>query len=90
MQLKDDIKLEVEGAYDRLMQAKKSLDIQGANIAEAEEGLRIANVRYKSGVGTQLEVLSAQVALTDARNAQAEAIFQFRQARAELKKTTSL
>lgn len=90
MQLKDDIKLEVEGAYDRLMQAKKSLDIQGANIAEAEEGLRIANVRYKSGVGTQLEVLSAQVALTDARNAQAQAIFQFRQARAELKKTTSL
>jgi len=90
MQLKDDIKLEVEGAYDRLMQAKKSLDIQGVNIAEAEEGLKIANVRYKSGVGTQLEVLSAQLALTDARSAQAEAIFQFRQARAELKKATSL
>ncbi len=89
-QLKDDIKLEVEGSYDRLLQAKKSLDIQGVNIAEAEEGLKIANLRYKSGVGTLLEVLSAQVALTDARNAQAEAIFQFRQARAELKKATSL
>ncbi len=90
MQLKDDIRLEVEAAYDRLTQAKKSLEIQGVNIAEAEEGLKIANLRYKSGVGTLLEVLSAQVALTDARNAQAEAIFQFRQARSEIKKTTSL
>jgi len=90
MQLKDDIRLEVEAAFDRLIQAKKSLEIQGVNIAEAEEGLKIANLRYKSGVGTLLEVLSAQVALTDARNAQAKAIFQFRQARAELKKTTSL
>lgn len=90
MQLKDDIKLEVEGAFDRLLQAKKAMEIQGDNIAEAEEGLRIANVRYKSGVGTLLEVLSAQVALTDARSAQAEAVFQFRQARAELKKTTNL
>lgn len=89
-QLIDDIRLEVEGSYDRLLQAKKSLDIQGVNIAEAEEGLKIANLRYKSGVGTLLEVLSAQVALTDTRNAQAEAIFQFRQARAELKKATSL
>jgi len=86
----DDIRLEVEAAYDRLMQAKKSLDIQKTTIAQAEEGLKIANLRYNSGVGTQLEVLSAQTALTDARRARAEALFLFRQARAGLKKATTV
>ena len=89
-QLKDDIRLEVESAYDRLIQAKKALDIQDVNIAEAQEGLKIANVRYESGVGTLLEVLSAQVALTDARNARAAALFSFREARAGLKKASTI
>ncbi|MFZ5981632.1 MAG: TolC family protein [Candidatus Zixiibacteriota bacterium] len=89
-QTRDDIRLEVEAAYDALLQAKKSLDIQGLTIAQAEEGLKIANLRYESGVGTQLEVLSAQAALTDARSALAEALFMFRQAKAGLKKATTL
>ncbi len=88
--LRDDIRLQVEEAYDRLVQAKKALDIQGANIAEAEEGLKIANVRYESGVGTLLEVLSAQVALTDARNARAAALFSFREARARLERASTI
>lgn len=87
---RDAIKLEVEEAYDLLVQAKKSLDIQGVTIAQAEEGLSIANVRYESGVGTQLEVLSAQTALTQARNSLALAKFVFRQARAQLKKATTV
>ncbi len=87
---RDAVKLEVEEAYDLMIQAKKSLDIQGATIAQAEEGLKIANLRYESGIGTQLEVLSAQTALTQARNALALAKFAFREARAKLKKATTL
>lgn len=89
-QVRDDVALEVESAYDRLIQAKKSLDVQGETIAQAEEGLKIADVRYQSGVGTQLEVLSAQTALTQARTALAEALFGFRAARSALKKATTL
>lgn len=88
-QTRDRVRLEVEEAYYQLQQAKKSLDIQGVNIEEAQEGLNIANVRYESGVGTLLEVLSAQVALTDARNANAEALFNFRVAEARLKRATT-
>lgn len=87
---RDAIRLEVEEAYDQLVQAKKALDIQGVTIDQAEEGLSIANVRYESGVGTQLEVLSAQSALTQARNSLALAKFVFRQARAQLKKATTV
>ncbi|MCB2229324.1 TolC family protein [bacterium] len=89
-QTKDDIALEVEDAYDRLRQAKQAVDIQGATIAAAKEGLKIAKLRYESGVGTQLEVLSAQTALTEARRLQAEAIYSFRAARAGLKKATTI
>ncbi len=89
-QLKDDVRLEVEEAYDQFMQSRKALTAQSETIAQAEEGMRIANLRYESGVGTQLEVLSAQTALTQARSQLAQTIFQYRLARAALKKATGL
>jgi len=88
-QQRDDIHLEVEAAYDRILQTKQALDVQKNTIAQAEEGLKIANLRYESGVGTLLEVLSARAALTDARRIQAEALFAFREAKAQLKLTTT-
>jgi len=89
-QIRDNITLEVEEAYTNILQAKKALDIQGATIAAAKEGLKIAQLRYQSGVGTQLEVLSAQAALTQAREIEAEALYSFRIARAGLKKATTV
>jgi len=86
----DDIELEVEEAYDHLLRAKEALDIQGNTIAQAEKGMDIANLRYESGIGTQLEVLSAETALRDARRILAEALFAFRQAKAGLKKATTI
>lgn len=86
----DDIRLEVEQAYDQLVRAKRSLDIQRETIAQAEEGLDIANLRYEQGVGTQLEVLSAQAALTQARNSLAQALFFFRTSKAELNRATTV
>lgn len=90
LQTIDDIKLQVEEAYDRIRQAKEALDIQGNTIAQAEKGMEIANLRYESGVGTQLEVLSAETALREARRIQAEALFAFREAKAGLKKATTI
>jgi len=89
-QKRDDIRLEVEEAYDRLLQARNALVLQENTIAQAEEGFRIANLRYESGVGTLLEVLSAQAALTQAREILAEATFAYRIARASLKMATTI
>jgi len=88
-QTRDDIRLEVEGAYDALIKAKKALELQKETIQQAEEGMRIANLRYQTGIGTQLEILSAQTALTDAKTNLASAIYQFRLAKSALKKATS-
>lgn len=89
-QLEDDIRMEVEEAFDQFYQARRALTAQSETIAQAEEGMRIANLRYESGVGTQLEVLSAQTALTQARSQLAQTIFQYRLAKAALKKATGM
>jgi len=87
-QLYDDIKLEVEAAYDKMVQARKALTSQNETIVQAEEAMRIADLSYESGMATQLEVLAAQTALTQARTQLAETIFNLRLARAQLKKAT--
>lgn len=87
-QLFDDIRLEVEQAYDNLFQADKALEMQTETIALAEEGKRIADLRYESGVGTQLEVLSAQTALTQSRTQFIQTVHSYRLAKAALKKAT--
>ncbi len=85
-QMMDDVRLEVEAAYDGLIQAKRALSVQKETIDQADEGLRIANLRYQTGIGTQLEILSAQTALTDARTNLARAVYNFRLAKSALKK----
>ena len=87
-QMYDNIRLEVEEAYDNLNQTRKALDMQTETIAQAEEGMRIADLRYESGVGTQLEVLSAQTALTQARTQFAQTAYAYRLAKSALKKAT--
>jgi len=87
---RDNVRLEVEQAYDRLLQARESLETQKNTIALAEEVLRIADLSYESGVGTLLDVLSAQAALTQARELLAQATFTYRTARAGLKLATTI
>ncbi|MEW5701310.1 MAG: TolC family protein [Candidatus Zixiibacteriota bacterium] len=61
------IALEVESARNQFREATQRLEAQREVVGEAERGLSIANLRYESGVGTQLEVLDAQLALATAR-----------------------
>ncbi|MDF1545403.1 MAG: TolC family protein [bacterium] len=82
--MEDQVKLQVEQAYDLMVQARKSIETVVGTVAEAEEADRIARLRFESGMGTQLEVLSAQAALTQARNSQAVAEYNYNMARAGL------
>ena len=61
------VALEVEQARNYFHEATQRLEAQKETVAQAERGLQVANVRYESGVGTQLEVLDAQLELTTAR-----------------------
>jgi TolC family type I secretion outer membrane protein len=61
------IELQVRTAYSDFLQARETLDSQEKVQEEADEALREANARQEAGTGTQLDVLDAETALTQAR-----------------------
>ncbi len=65
--LRDQVELQVRDAFLSYNEATERLQTQIKTIEQAEEGLRIARIRYQNGVGTQLEILSSETALTQAR-----------------------
>jgi outer membrane protein TolC len=76
-QIEDAIRIEVEEAIGSIEEAKKRLQWGQKTIDLAEEGLRVANLRFKNGIGTQLEILSAQQALTQAKTNYVQAIYDY-------------
>jgi outer membrane protein TolC len=76
-QIEENVLLAVRSAYAYWQEAVASLQSQERTIAQAEEGLRIANLRYENGVGTQLEVLAAQTANTQAKVNYINAVYDY-------------
>ena len=86
----DEVRLEVEQAVSKLAEARKLVDSQVASVEQAQKGLDIANIRYKNGVGTQLEVLDAQVSLSTARTNYFVSVYEHFMAVAELERATGV
>jgi outer membrane protein len=80
------IELEVRTAHSNFIEANDVLKSQEKVLEEAEEALRLARARYDAGTGTQLDVLSAQTALTEARTTQIQALHDYEVARARLER----
>lgn len=78
------IALEVEQAVRNFQVALQRLKTARAALASAEEAFRLAQVRYEGGVGTQVEVWDAQVALTRARANEVQALYDAHKAFARL------
>ena len=87
-QLEAGIDLEVKKAFWDLEASEGRIYAQEKNIEQAEEALSIAEVRYKSGAITNLEVLDAQLALTRVRLGYLKALYDNNVAMAELEKAT--
>lgn len=83
-QVEDAIELEVTQAVLGVNAARQKLKTTQTTVEQAVEGLRIAQLRYENGVGTQVEVLDAQVALTAARTNNVNAQYDYQVALARL------
>lgn len=57
----------IKNYHEQLMAFEEKIEINRAMIVAAEEGLRLANERYRVGSGTLIETIDAQVQLTSAR-----------------------
>ena len=73
-----------EAVLLRLNKARKRIEAQGRTVEQAERGYEIATTRYSSGLGTQLEVNDAQLALVRANVNKIEAVYEYAVASAEL------
>jgi len=80
------IELEVRTDYSNFIEATETLESQKRVQEEAEESLRLAKARADAGTGTQLEVLSAQTSLTQARSTQVQALHDYDVTRARLER----
>jgi outer membrane protein len=84
------IELEVRTAYSNFIEAEEVLKSQEKVVEEGEEALRLARARNEAGTGTQLDVLSAQTALTEARTTQIQALHDYAVARARLERAIGM
>jgi outer membrane protein TolC len=87
-QLRDAVSLEVKSILLTLQQTEQSLIAQRHNIRQAERALEIAEVRYREGAATQLEVGDARLALNLARRNYAQTVFNYELALAQLERAT--
>ncbi|MEE3719610.1 TolC family protein [Tumidithrix elongata RA019] len=60
------IRFDVEQAYITLLKSREQITTATRALTQANEALRLARLRLTAGVGTQLEVINAEVALTQA------------------------
>lgn len=90
--IQKQLQLEAEKYYNNIKEARKEIYLQKQIITQSQKALKIANVRYNNGLGTQLEVLDAQASLEksklgkiDATHALINAIINFEYATGQLK-----
>lgn len=66
--LQNGINLEVNQAQTTYLNSLKSLDNQKRNMELAQEVLRVSKIKYEQGVGSSIEVTTAETALKEAQN----------------------
>lgn len=70
-----NVELEVRQAHLNYKQARETLLSQGKNIEQAREAVRLAELNFNEGLATNLDVTSAQVALSQARTNYSQAVY---------------
>ena len=85
-QTKDSVQLDVRNNYLSLREAEKRIATSKVAVDSAEEDYRISQLRYQAGVGTNIDVMDAQVALTQAKNNYVQALYDYNTSSAALAK----
>lgn len=83
-QIKDNVELEVRTDYLSMREAEKRITTTQVAVASAEEDYHIAVVRYQAGVGTNIDVMDAQEALTQAKTNYYQALYNYNTSKAAL------
>jgi outer membrane protein len=84
--LVQNVTLEVQQQYSSLLETRESIEATRALVTQSEETLKLAEGRYKQGVGSAVEITDAQVGLYNAKTAYIQSLYQYQVAYAGLKR----
>jgi outer membrane protein len=83
LKAEEGLTIQVQSARLKMDEAKRRIQGQEKNIEQAKKAVSISETRFKNGVGTQLELLDTQVAMTLAQTNYAQAIYDYLVAKAD-------
>lgn len=89
-QAEDAITLEVSHAYLSVQEAAERIKNNEVAVHKSERDYQMAQERYEAGVGTNLDVIDAAVAMTQANNNYVQAVYDYNISRAQLSKAMAL
>ena len=84
--LKADIQAEVEMKLSNLEEARKRIKVQDRTIRTAERSYEITLLRFREGIGSQLELADAELQLNKAKTNYLQAVYDYLIARVECDK----
>jgi outer membrane protein TolC len=80
------VELDVTQAHISIQDAMAKMESERGTVTLAQEGLRLAELRFQEGVGTQSEILDAELALTNAQSSLFRALREYAVANAALER----
>jgi len=84
--LKQSILLEVRQAFLNLQAAEEGIPYAQLVVKQAQENLDLANGRYAAGIGNPVELSDAELAYSNAKYAESQALYNYKIAQASLEK----
>lgn len=85
-QNRDNISLEVSQVYLSMREAEKRIDTSNVAVDEAKLSFGIAKERYGAGIGTNLDVVDAELAMNQAKTNYVQALYDYNTSKAQLDK----
>lgn len=85
-QIHDNVSLEVSQAYLTMKEAQERIDTSKVAVEQADLDFKLAKERYAAGVGINLDVIDAELALAQAKTNYIQALYDYNTGKAQLEK----
>lgn len=76
-QLREGLEMELEAALGEFEAARSQIEARRATVEQARQALELAELRFRTGLSTQLEVSNARLLLEQARVNEVQALFNY-------------
>jgi outer membrane protein len=87
-QARQGMELELEAALGEFAAARAQIEARQATVGQARRTLELAELRFRSGLATQLDVSAARLLLEQARVNEAQSLFNYMSALARLERVS--